>query len=131
MIAKPKRGQAEWFQNVIQQWALRIMILPERKGWTLYQRVSELLLSFKEGWRRIKWSLYPKVQSPEKWASSWEEGLSSLPEGEWALLCPKEGWRREWEEWLQDEGNRKRKYKYIIWCNLIYEKDFSFSSIDL
>ena len=25
-----------------------------------------------------------ELQRPEKWASSWEEGLSSLLEGEWA-----------------------------------------------
>ena len=27
---------------------------------------------------------------------------------------------------LTDEGNRKGKYKYIVWCNLIYKKNFSF-----
>ena len=32
----------------------------------------------------MKWKFYAKVQRPEKRASSWEEGLSSLPEGEWA-----------------------------------------------
>ena len=32
----------------------------------------------------MKWKLYAKVQRPENQASSWEEGLSSLPEGEWA-----------------------------------------------
>ena len=55
------------------------------RGWALYWRVSELLLSPKEGWGRMKWKVYAKVQRPEKWASSWEEGLSSLPEGEGAV----------------------------------------------
>ena len=32
----------------------------------------------------MKWKMYAEVQRPEKRASSWEEGLSSLPEGEWA-----------------------------------------------
>ena len=32
----------------------------------------------------MRWKFYAKVQRPEKRASSWEEGLSSLPEGEWA-----------------------------------------------
>ena len=59
------------------------MILPDRKFWAPYQRVSELLLSPKEGWRRMKWKLHAEEQRPEKRASSWEEGLSSLPEGEW------------------------------------------------
>ena len=68
------------------------------------------------------------TMSPEKHDSSGEEGMNSLPEGEWALLNPKEGWHREWEGWLQDERNRKRKYKYIIWCNLIHKKVFLFSS---
>ena len=60
------------------------MIFQERKVWALYRRVNELLLSPKEGWRRMKWTLYAEMQRPEKRASSLEEGLSSLPEGEWA-----------------------------------------------
>ena len=67
------------------------MILPERKVWALYRRVSELLLSPKEGRRSMKWKLYAKVQRPEKWASSWEEGLSSLLEGEWAVAESQRG----------------------------------------
>ena len=67
------------------------MILQERKVWALYRRVSELLLSPKEGWRRMKWKLYAKVQRPEKRASPWEEGLSSLPEGEWAVAESQRG----------------------------------------
>ena len=34
---------------------------------------------------KIKWKVYAKVKHREKRASSWEEGLSSLPEGEWAI----------------------------------------------
>ena len=67
------------------------MILLERKVWALYQRVSELLLSPKEGWRSMKWKLYAKVERPEKRASSWEEGLSSLPEGELAVAESQRG----------------------------------------
>ena len=67
------------------------MIGSKRKGGALYRRVSELLLSPKEGWRRIKWNLYAKVQRPEKWASSWEEGLSSLQEGDWAVAESQRG----------------------------------------
>ena len=67
------------------------MILPERKVWALYRKVSELLLSPKEGWRSIKWKLYVKVQRPEKQESSWEESLSSLPEGEWAVAESQRG----------------------------------------
>ena len=50
----------------------------------LMSNMGGLLLIPKEGWRRMNWKLYAKVQRPEKRASSWEEGLSSLPEGEWA-----------------------------------------------
>ena len=78
-------------KNITQQWVLRNMILPKRKRWALDQRVSELLLSPKEGWRRMKWKLYAKVQRPEKRASSWEEGLSSLSEGEWAVAVFQRG----------------------------------------
>ena len=54
-------------------------------------RVSELLLSPKEGSRMIKWNYFADVQRPEKQASSWEEGLSSLPEGEWAVAESQRG----------------------------------------
>ena len=47
--------------------------------------VSELLLSPKERWRKMKWKLYADVQCPKKWASSWEEGLSSLMKGKLAV----------------------------------------------
>ena len=67
------------------------MIGWKRKSWALYQRVSELLLSPKVRWRRMKWKLYAKAQHPEKWASSWEEGLSSLPESEWAAAESQSG----------------------------------------
>ena len=67
------------------------MIFQERKVWALYRRVSELLLSPKEGWRRIRWKLYAKVQGPEQRASSWVEGLSSLPEGDWAVADSQRG----------------------------------------
>ena len=33
----------------------------------------------------MKKNLYAELQRPEKRGSSWEEGLSSLPEGEWAV----------------------------------------------
>ena len=32
----------------------------------------------------MKWKMYAEVQRPEKRTSFWEEGLSSLLEGEWA-----------------------------------------------
>ena len=61
----PKRDDAGWSENCMPRCsALKNGHLPERKGWALYRRASELLLS------------------------------------------PKKGWRREWEEWLQD---RQRK----------------------
>ena len=57
----------------------------------LMSNMGELLLIPKEGWRRMNWKLYAKVQRPEKRASSWEEGLSSLPEGEWAAAESQRG----------------------------------------
>ena len=39
----------------------------------------------------MKWKVYTKVQRPEKRASSWEEGLSSLLEGEWAVAESQRG----------------------------------------
>ena len=61
------------------------MILSERKVWAYYRRVSELLLSPNRGMTQDEVKLYAKVQRPEKQVSFWEEGWSSLPEGEWAV----------------------------------------------
>ena len=149
--------------------------LPKGKGWTLYRRMSELLLSPKEGWHRMKWKVYAKVQRPEKWASSWEEGLSSSLEGEWAVAESQRGMMQDkvklvcqcatpwkigiflrgriefftggWVRWClvpkrddaenekndnkTDKGNRKGKYKHLVWYNLMYKKDFSFFAKDL
>ena len=71
--------------------ALKDRHLPESKGWALYWRMSELLLSPKEEWCRMKWNLYANVQRSEIRASSWEEGLSLLPEGEWAVAESQRG----------------------------------------
>ena len=54
---------------------------------------------------KIIWEHYTTI-SPEKHDSSRGEGLSSLPEGKWAVASSKDGWRRECEEWIQD---RRRK----------------------
>ena len=63
----PKRDDAGWSKNCMPRYnTLKNGDLPERKGWTLYRRVSEL------------------------------------------LLCLKEGWRREWEEWLHDRRGKKK-----------------------
>ena len=52
---------------------------------TPYRRTGEQLLSPKEGWYKIKWNLYAKVQGREKQTSSWEEGLNSFSKGEWVV----------------------------------------------
>ena len=65
-------------------------------GMTSLLKVSELL-SLKEGWHRIKWNLQAKVQHPEKRASSWEEKLSSLLDGEWAFAKYQRGMTQESE----------------------------------
>ena len=137
--------------------------------------MSELLLSPKEGWHRMKLKLYAEEQRPEKRASSWEEEMSLLPEGEWAVTESQRGMTKDemktvcrgatpwkmgiflrgrvelftggWVSWCwvskrddaengnsnykTDGGNRKRKYKHFIWCNLMYKKVFSFSGKDL
>ena len=88
----PKRDDAGWSENCMPKCnALKNGHLSERKGSALYRRVSELLLSSKEGWRRMKWKLYAEEQRREKRTSSWEEGLSSLLEGEWAVAESQRG----------------------------------------
>ena len=57
----------------------------------------------------MKWKLYAEVQRPEKRASSWEEGLSSLPEGELAIAESKKGWRRiKWKLYAKVQRPDKR-----------------------
>ena len=60
-----KRDNAGWGGNCMpRRNALKNGHIPKRKGWALYRRVSELLLSSQERWRRRKWNLYAKVQRP-------------------------------------------------------------------
>ena len=80
------RDVARWSKTFMPRCsALKNQHLSERKGWALYRRVSELLLSLKKWWPRMKWKFYAEVQHPEKRSSSWEERLSTLPEGDWAV----------------------------------------------
>ena len=46
----------------------------------------------------MKWELYGKVQRPEKRASSLEEGLSILPEVEWAVADFQSGMTQDKEK---------------------------------
>ena len=88
----PKRDDAEWSENFMPGCnALKNRYLPKKKGGILCLSMSELLLSPKERWRRVKWKLYAEVQCPEKRASSWEKGLSSSPDSEWALAESQRG----------------------------------------
>ena len=124
----PKRDDARWSEDCMPRYnALKNGHLIERKGWTLYRSVSELLLGPIEGWRRMKWKLYAEVQRPEKRASSWKEGLISLPEGEWECWVPKrddaENEKNEYKT-DADEENRRGKYEHLFWWNLMYKKDF-------
>ena len=49
----PKRYEAGWSENCMPRCnALKNGHLPKRKSWALYRRVSELVLSVKEGWLR-------------------------------------------------------------------------------
>ena len=102
------------------------MILPEKKVWALYRRVSELLLSPKEGWRRMKWKFHVKVQRPEKRVSSREEGLGSLPVGEWAVA----EFQRDMTQRMRrittrkTKGIEKESINIFYWCNLMYKKAF-------
>ena len=86
-----KESQRRIIWKHIEWNALRNGHIPERKGWALYRRKSELLLRLKERWYRINWNEYAIVQRPEKPASFWEEGLSSLSEGEWAVAESQRG----------------------------------------
>ena len=62
-----KRDDAEWSENCMPGCnTLENGYLSKRKGGALYQRVSELLLSPKEGWRGMKWKVYGKVRHPER-----------------------------------------------------------------
>ena len=66
------------------------------------------------------------MQCPEKRASSWEEGLSSLPGGEWDGADS----QREITQRMRRMTTRQTK-KLKRKLMLIYKKVFSFSSKDL
>ena len=51
------------------------------KGWALYQKVSELIMSSKEGGHMIKRNYYAKWKCLEMRASSPVEGITSFSEG--------------------------------------------------
>ena len=92
----PRRDDAGWSENSMPRCnALKNRHLPEKKGWASYWRVSELLLSPTEGSCGMKWKVYVEVQCPEKRGSSWEEGLSSSPECEWAVTESQRGMMKD------------------------------------
>ena len=106
--------------------------LPEREGWALCGRVSELLLRLKDGWCRLKWNWYAKVQRPRKPETSWEEGLSFLQRMHELRLSHHKRWRRSSildskgpcsvsrrdDAENRKEDCRKEKYKHLFWCNV-------------
>ena len=110
MSSKPKRAQAGQCENINKQQALTSMIFQERKFWAIYRSMSELLLSPKEGWRRLKWTMHVEVQRPEKRASSWEEGLRALFQRvSVLLLSAKEGWpRMKWKLYAEVQCPEKQ-----------------------
>ena len=63
----PKRDDAGWSENCM-SWcnALKNGHLPERKGWALYRRVSELLLSPKERWQGARRMTARQTKKMEK-----------------------------------------------------------------
>ena len=69
------------------------MIPPERKGWAFY-RTGELVSCCwapkrdDAGWSE---NCMPRYNALKKRASSFEEGLSSLPEGEWGVAESQRG----------------------------------------
>ena len=66
------------------------------------------MLSPKEGWRRMNWKLYAKVKRHKKRISSWEEGLSSLPEGEWAVAESQRGMTQDEKFYAKVQRPEKR-----------------------
>ena len=51
-----------------------------------------------------------------------EEGLSYLPEGEWAVAESKKRDNAEngKDDYKTDKGNINKKYKHLVWCKLKY-----------
>ena len=83
-----KRDDAEWSENCMPGWKnLKNGYLPKGKGWALYRRVSQLLLSPKEGWHRMKWKVYAKVQCPEKQTGIFLRGRVDLFTRGWVSCC--------------------------------------------
>ena len=103
----PNRDDAGWSENYMPKCnALKNGHLPEGKGWDLYRRVSELLLSPKRddtGWSE---KCMPRCNALENGHLPERKGWDLYRRVSDLVLSPREGWRREWEEWPQD---RRRK----------------------
>ena len=80
----------------------------------------ELLLIPKEGWRRIKWDKFANVQRPKKWPSSWEEGLSFLPEGEWAGAKSQRGITQRMRRMTTTQTDEIQKESINIFFDVTY-----------
>ena len=128
----PKRDDTGWSKNCMPRCnALKNGHLPERKSSALYGRISELLLSPKEGWRKIKWVC--RGVTIRK-TGIFLRGTVELFTGGWVSCCwvPKrDDAKNEKNNYKKNEGNRKVTYNYFVWCNLMYKKVFSFSGKDL
>ena len=122
----PKRDDKGWTENFVpRRNSLKSEHLPDRKGWAFYRTMSELLLSPKEGWRRMKLKLYAKVQLPEKRAIFLRERVELFTGGwvSYSWVSKRDDAENKKND-KTDEESRKGKYKYTVWWNLIYKKVF-------
>ena len=64
------------------------------------------------------------TMSPKKHDSSRVEGLSSLPEREWAVAESQRGMMQRMRRMTTKLTKEIEKYKHLVWCNLISKEAF-------
>ena len=127
----PERDDAGWSENCMPRCnSPKNGHLPERKRWAFYWRVSELLLSPREGGWAVAESQRGMTQDEVKivcqGATPWKTGIFirrrvELFTGGWVSCClvPKrDDAGNEKNDYKTDKENRKGKYKHHVSFNL-------------
>ena len=86
--------------------------------WTLQATLMENFIFCEWIWKHYT------TMSPKKHDPSRVEGLSSLPEREWAVAESQRGMMQRMRRMTTKLTKEIEKYKHLVWCNLISKEAF-------
>ena len=102
----PKKDDAGWIENYMPRWnAIKNVYLPERKGWALYQRVSELLLSPKKRMTQDEVKIVCRGATPWKTGIFLRGRVELFTKG-WMSCC--------WAQWEITQDKVKLVCRYAM-----------------